>query len=540
MLVYANSLQFMGPHAPNAAFRAVGAWLKEHLGYGLTPATLKERGEHKGSRDGTNTWVQIEASSEKLPELYTWTLKHADAEVRGRQWIIEIGLQLDVSAARFTCVVGTDDASVLVTAPTFVYRPRVIGYLIRNISDYNDTDFFSTVPSLSAKSIGDDVYSYKAFKSDVEHDWRNYPLVVVSPDLDGRYLIDVSWSPRQLIGLAQLIVVCPSYDRYEMAQTLGTKYGAWSGAINIIDVRRSTGVIKSRLFRKDEVLSWGDSSRARALQLSALVTAQMNIPMLRERIRPEGVRARAVRSRLERLHSGTIEEKEKIHVELGDAWTMAIEMQEANDLLKAENSQLQASLRDMEAEQQMAEHALASLRYELSIAESAASGPTSKIKNATTDGLLELVCQTEAPTPAQCLEILSSFFGKESVVLPTAMKSAEDYRRFRQGRRLLSMLICLVKDYRDAMISGGDSVARKVFPNNVFAAQESETTVNSPALRKKRIFIYKGVDTEMFRHLKIGVSDNERDMIRVHFAWDAPAKLIVIGHCGRHLPIASR
>jgi len=156
------------------------------------------------------------------------------------------------------------------------------------------------------------------------------------------------------------------------------------------------------------------------------------------------------------------------------------------------------------------------------------------------ESLIDLVCQDEEPSPAKCLQVISTVFADRCVVLPTAMESAEEYKDFKNGRRLLLMLRRLVTEYRDVMISGGDGKARKVFPNNEFAAQESESVTGNAAFRKRRVFIYKGAETEMFRHLKIGVNNSPRDMQRVHFAWDSDDKVIVIGHCGQHLPIPSR
>ncbi len=37
MLVYVNHLRFQGEGARDAIFKAIGAWLKEQMGYGLHP-----------------------------------------------------------------------------------------------------------------------------------------------------------------------------------------------------------------------------------------------------------------------------------------------------------------------------------------------------------------------------------------------------------------------------------------------------------------------------------------------------------------------
>jgi hypothetical protein len=50
VLVYANTLSFRGGGAEAAVFKAIGAWLKEQLGFGLHPDQLRMDGEFAGTR----------------------------------------------------------------------------------------------------------------------------------------------------------------------------------------------------------------------------------------------------------------------------------------------------------------------------------------------------------------------------------------------------------------------------------------------------------------------------------------------------------
>ncbi len=70
-----------------------------------------------------------------------------------------------------------------------------------------------------------------------------------------------------------------------------------------------------------------------------------------------------------------------------------------------------------------------------------------------------------------------------------------------------------------------------------YAAQESERVETNQRLRKRRVFNYKGEPLPMMKHLKIGVKPGVTDTIRVHFEWVASQRIIVIGHCGRHLDL---
>jgi hypothetical protein len=541
MLVYANSLEFIGPHASNAGFRAIGAWLKEHLGYGLRPEELKSSGEHEGDREHGGAWLRIDASREMHPQLFSWTLKHPDGAVRGRQWITEIGLQLDGELAKATCVVKTDNSSVLIDAPTSVARPRVIGYLVRNVREYTDTEFVSSVPSLSIKTVGHDVYSYKALAADIERADREYPIVVVSPTYEMKYLLDIEWSVSQLIGLAQLVVVSEGYDRYEMEQSLGGRYGAWAGALNIIEVSRGRTSPASRLFREADLLAWADSHRGRAARLTAFVTAQTNVPLLRKRIRPEGVRLRSTRLKLKSSFEGAVASQEKSYNDqVEQALLMAVAANSESERLRAELSQAHATLQRIEGALEDERETTAKMRYQLSNAKPKDASVFRMGADERLDCLLKLACQGDEPRAAQCLEVITKVFGDCCTVLPEARKSAEEQASFGHGRRLLEMLVRLVTEYRGEIMKGGDNLARQVFTPKEYAATESESVLNNPTLRRRRIFMYRGTEVEMFRHLKIGVNNNERDMIRVHFYWDPEERLIVIGHCGSHLPISSR
>lgn len=148
---------------------------------------------------------------------------------------------------------------------------------------------------------------------------------------------------------------------------------------------------------------------------------------------------------------------------------------------------------------------------------------------------LQLAARKEEPTPLDCIEAIAQAFGDRCVVLDTARGSAEQMALFRHGRKLLQLLLTLVTEYRDQLMNGGDAEARRLFGNN-YAAKESSTVNGNPELRRHRIFRHEGRDIEMFQHLKIGAKADQRQTIRVHFAWDGGSKRILIGHCGKHLP----
>jgi hypothetical protein len=541
MLVYANHLAFRGAAAPEATFHAVGAWLKEQLGYGLHPEQLRQTGEFDGDKGDTKSWLRIDATSSAEPALYAWTLKHGDETVRGRQWITELGLKAYGGEIELSCVVRTDELSTLVTEPVIVARPRVVSYVINNVRETPGTAFLESVPGLSVKSIGQDVDSYRSFLSDIERPSRDHPLVLISPTLQGQFCVDVRLLQAQLIGLAQVVEIVPGSNSYDMEEVVGRRWSAWGGAVNLIHPPQPNGRIFSRLFLSEEVKSWGDELRPRVSRILAWVTHNTNVTHVRERIRPEGVRQLELRRRFEESRAKSAGMNTgQLRGELDNAWRWAEEIDSENATLRSEKQELQFQILSLQEAQQEEREYLSRKDYEISALKDqldrAGGGRVSTYDVST---ITALACRQDQPSPEECLEVLEELHGDRCLVLASARAGARDYTGFQQGRRLLDLLIRLVTTYRTALIEGGDNMARQTFSSGEFAANESETVMNSQGLRRSRLFEYGGQQVEMFRHLKIGVADDSAKTIRVHFYWDADRQLIVIGHCGKHLPILS-
>lgn len=142
---------------------------------------------------------------------------------------------------------------------------------------------------------------------------------------------------------------------------------------------------------------------------------------------------------------------------------------------------------------------------------------------------------SETLNPRQSLLVIKRLFPTRIEVLDSAFESADESKSFRNRKLLFSLLLELVTGYWCALASGrSDAEARLGFGEH-YAAQESDTVENSRRARQRRTFIYKGKPVPMMKHLKIGKKPGMSETIRVHFEWDASQRIIVIGHCGRHL-----
>ena len=538
MLVYANHLRIHGTDAERAAFKAVGGWLKEQLGFGLHPDQLKQDGEYNGRRGERRSQLRIRGCYDDDPALCAWVLKHADDYVHGRQWIVEVGVKKIAGTLVVSCVVKTDERGTLVSIPVSASQPRVIQYIVNNVLSANDAGFVDDVPGEFVRSVGEDRDSYLAFRAEILRQDREGVIVLVSATRDGEYLVNPTRLQRTLVGLAQVVRVLPGSNSYEMVEILGQPWSAWNGAVNVLAIPSPVG-IRSRYFLHDAIRAWGEE-RQRISKILAWVTASTNIPRLRMHVRPEGVMQLSMRRRIEEVRATsaqmTAAQLRKALVEASDRAAdqerFFDEIVEENAGLEAELSRYKDDLTETEDKLRRESFQLRTLRDQIS--SGGGSGPAFDPEE-----LLEAALNEEL-SPLYCLKLIEQVYFNLCTVLDSARISARKMTRFIHGRELLDLLRRLVTTYREQLIDGGDTKARLVFGKNEYAAKESETVMNNKVLRRQRIFDYGGTQVEMFSHLKIGVEDDPTRTIRVHFWWDGERRKIVIGYCGEHLPVSSR
>ncbi|SDX65701.1 hypothetical protein [Thiocapsa roseopersicina] len=547
MLVYANYLKFVGADAEQAILKAVGAWIKEQIGYGLHPDQLQQDGVYKGNRNGVPSSVQIRTAATEKPTFYTWVLRNSDDNVIGREWICEVGLKSGDEQS-LSITLKSEERSTRVGATIVASRPRLVKYALRNIADAAEAALAKTIPGAFLKTIGESKDSYRALRVEVDRRDRKFPIVLVSPDAYGEYLIDPEPLREVLVGLAEVVQIEADFDSYEMKEVLGSHWSAWSGAVNLIYPPQISGFARGHPFRSLDIESWGDSQHERRTELLGWVTNITNIPLLHQRIRPEGVAQLALQRRFTALRKHVADLDDSVlRKEFRTLETLAEEQSDQISGLERERQDLEGEIEKWELEYLRVEESLSEARKQISkkeyeiqaMRDSLAKGGGGRSTIFDAGRLLGIACRAGEPTPHESLEVIEGLFGDKCLILESAFSSALELNMFCFGRRLLDMLRLLVTDYRDALMEGGDNTARKVFGKNEYAAKESETVMSSPDMRRRRTFEYLGKKVEMFRHLKIGVDDDLRKTIRVHFHWDAVAEKIIIGYCGKHLPVPS-
>ncbi|EIL90718.1 hypothetical protein [Rhodanobacter spathiphylli] len=537
MLVYANALQLVGREAFNATARAIHGWLNDQLGQRYPLAEILRSGQWKSEAGRKSAWLQVYAATGEDPEMYAWRLRHVDDGVSGRQWLVEIGVKQERDVVDFSCTVQTEEMSVLITQPVLATRPRLIRYLLDNLERSTDAKFAIGTPGVVLKSVGDSPDSYRGLLGDIERPERDYPIVLVSPDRDGMYLIGPSHLQEALLGLAQVVQVDARFNSWDMEEVLGRQLSAWGGAVNLIRTPGRDGFVRSTFFVSHEVEEWGATQGERVAAVLARVTHTTNVPRLRKRIRPDGVARLAIVRRMAQ------QRKELLGRTGSDQGMLELykdeleEMTEQNQQLRSECDDKELTSRQLQEDKDRLDQELREERYknrQLMYRSSEGTAPSGDYSL-----FLDLASRADQPSPKECLQAIQQAYPKRVTVLDSAYDSADEHARFDAGRRLLRLLKTLCTDYIEQIEAGGDNAARKCFTVDEYAATESESTQANTDMRRKRTFKHDGNQLEMYRHLKVGKADDERKSIRVYFEWLSNEKKVVIGHCGGHLPIIS-
>lgn len=538
MQVYANSFRIEGERACSCVLGSIHGWLIQVMGNQFPLSDISRTTEFSGSAS-THPRLSCVVSVDETPSFYAWRLVHGEVPFVGRRWIVELGLKADDRGVDFSCAVSTEEQSTLVRSPVSAARPRVVGYILKNLAG-SGAKLSNGVPGAQVKRLDGKPHDYYAFMAEIERENRDYPLVLVAPCKDSNYMVNTAKLQEALFGLAQVIEVSPEYDSYEMEEELGKKLSVWDGAINIIRPKRAGQTISNSLLRSAAISEFGQDMAPRISGILARVCHTTNVRMCRDLITPETVTRLGLERKLKQnrsLGEQSHSLAETLQIENEILQDVVASLQEDSRKRQNELDQVEYEKMELEDKLQEAEDKIRTQYYKSAVLQ---SRPGGQIAAVDLTAIYDIACQQEQPTPEQCLEVTLQAFPNRCEILESAWKSAKEMPQFKNGRRLLDMLRRLMTQYFDAIKTDGDNSARKVFSADEYSAMESETVMRTPNLRDKRVFVRNGDSIEMFRHLKMGKKDNVELTLRVHFAWLASESKIVIGYCGEHLPIASR
>ncbi len=189
-----------------------------------------------------------------------------------------------------------------------------------------------------------------------------------------------------------------------------------------------------------------------------------------------------------------------------------------------------------EAESKVKEHENTVKALQTQLQRAGNTAPVAATGLTADDRKVFLEAMSDGANLLSCLEAIERLYRGRVVILESARASARKASKFNDPRKAFGLLATLCGNYYDALSRGqGDGAAREVFGKNAFSPKESETVETNKRAAKLRTFRYKEEDTPMMAHLKIGIKDSVAETFRCHFLWDPDDRVIVIGHCGKHL-----
>ncbi|WP_230945981.1 hypothetical protein [Burkholderia territorii] len=424
-----------------------------------------------------------------------------------------------------TFLLKTDEASARVSSPIQVTRPRIVLDVVTQCQPVG------TTPGLKIKQLNEN--SAAAFLAEVEREDRGCPIVVISARKDGTYLVQPERIRSLLVGIADVVQVAPIANTFEIEKTLGKKYGAWGGAINVLyrsKVGRDGIYCDSSLYRPDRLADLAEAGINLDSEILSAVTHQTNVPTSWRHISLSVVDQAVLRGQLSRA----VESAKQTD---GDAGYIKL-LEDAMDQMTAKDqsiSELRAQVQEQDERINELEASVQGLKYSLAGLSHSAAGPDDEgleliqpLRDA-----VSMVVEGD-PTLEQSLTIIRSLFPDRIVVLDSAVSSARESETFRYGKKGFDLLWKLANNYWPAVAGGGgDAEGRKVFGQKAYAQNEAGALSNDG--KRRRTFEYKGQDILMEKHLKIGIKDSVAETLRIHFEWVGADNVIVVGYCGKHL-----
>lgn len=532
MLVYANNFFLEPDEEPENVIRTIATWMgksqETFVDSELLSKGIKEYRAPNGGIISSRVTFDTEGDI-FFPFMFCARLTHGQDDAPGRRWITEIGLKQQEPGDPFLCsiVLRTDEISARVYKPIQVTRPKLVEQIFGQAKPIAGT------PGISVVSLT--VENAESFAYNIEHESREHPLVIISPDGDGRYAVNPSRLCSILRGLAQVVQIPVGEDTYDIQRIIGRQYAAYGGAINLIFPSRKTQsgfFCRAKLYLPERLAEIEETGGRIESEILSAITHQTNLPNSWKHTSIDAITQAILRNRLNRAAKNAAQSEELSAYEelLAEAATQI-------DEKEAEIEGLRSGVQTSDAESDKLRSEIEGLKYALS-----GHSTTSSQQALDNSELLKPIrtsvraVQKGEASLEQVLSLIASLYPKRIAVLDTAFVSARESDRggCRLGAKAFELLLKLAEDYYEQLDQGkGDQHAKEVFGKNAFAAKEAEAMSSDG--RKRRTFSYISRQIFMEKHLKHGVKDSVAETLRIHFEWFSEEKKIVIGHCGKHL-----
>jgi hypothetical protein len=291
MLIYVNQFDLIDNNSCDIAFRTISGWLYSVTGKRFTAEQLK------GSDDFTidKTKVRTYTATQFEPSLYSILLSHPDSNVRGRQWITEIGIKVIGKITTVSILLETSDVSTQVRDIPATTKPRLIQFLNKNGT------FSPNTVGMKLNTFSNLTSDFKALSYEIDRKDREYPIVLVSNcKLNNKPLINPQKLQEQLVGLAQVIYSTDEINSWDLEAELTRRYSAWDGAVNIIFPSRGKNFCHNRLLSGGVIQELYDDGLHISQEILSYITHTTNGYKKKYHFSPTDVRAK--RQKDQRIH----------------------------------------------------------------------------------------------------------------------------------------------------------------------------------------------------------------------------------------------
>jgi hypothetical protein len=492
---------------------------------------------HEDSSVFIKTCVDSVEADATDPLAWSFYYNHADTTYRGlRYWHTEVGLRkiledeisisCRVSHALNREYIGPEIIDPSPSCPRF----------LKDILEHRATSAFSGDMRLHSEPYLLATGDCKKLSETVFSTTRHCPVIIVNGNrYDEYFSIDVRNLQKSLLGKTN-VFICPEDSVFgeELSFFFSGNYQVRHRSMRVFlpyaNINRNGDARRHRYFSSSELSSSQTVETINQLIASIARTFTINDP---ESVLHESEVVGIARQRhLSALREAGKPTAEWVKLLEADNQTLGARLDLVKEQLKQSEQLVEIGDGEIQELKQL-NHGLKSQLAQLAGIHQSGGATSSKGRDAF------LLARSGEGTPNDCLFALDFLFPDRLRILSSAFASSEESAGFQKTKKLWELLEKLATDYYDRLSTegSGDLVARQVFGNDSFSAKESESVEGSSRLRQRRIFLDRGIPQEMFRHLKIGVADNASETIRVHFDWDAEEKIIVVGHCGPHLPL---
>jgi hypothetical protein len=468
--------------------------------------------------------------SRRHQNLFLLRLEHSEPGLHTRLWTSCIRITAAEQGTLVEHGVVISDPGNQPLPP--VMPPRVVSRLLQRVDGHAlPKELHHLVVDITADSA-EDFLGYVLMDRD-----RALPMLVTTPTNQGVWHLPVEVLARRVVGLAAVhrLVDVAAVRAFNQALDLfrfDPRMGVSDGAVRYFDtgLTPTSSVFDHPLWTEERCrLSPG----IEPLEFVTIAIARRRLPRAMPVSFPVLIEEFDRAARHERLGALSVEaanDRAILDIALADNRSLTEEVARLTRQVEEEILARQV------LEERFAEER-AALDARAQVLEAAANRPITQrhtAGNTESRHLLRALANPEKATLHAVLQAMGAAYPDAVVILPEALRSAEESHDFRYPDAARDLLCRLLTTYRDTLARGrSDQEAKGCFGQNEFAANEAAALGTRG--ERLRTFLYQQRPVLMLRHLRHGVGEGSATCLRIHFHWDAEAKKIVIGHCGRHL-----